>query len=336
MPAHFSDPFGLAARLWRSDSPDAKYAMFNAAATLALTPVDLALSLGEKRLISANAGVAQPMLVVCGAARTGTTVVAQTMITALPVAYVDNFTSFFPRAPLTARKLFRSKQANQRIEPRSHYGRTAGRWAPNDGLYLWDRWLGADRTKVVGEMSADTAQAMRGFWASYADSLGAPVVAKANRIVAHMELVGREMPNVTFLVVERDPVYLAQSLLQARRHIHGSDAVPYGLTDPNLAANHMSPYASVAHQVAFAVRCARQAEQTLGPERVWRIRYESFCDDPSPPAQRAGDRLGVDVNGERLNAIAPSLKARTQQTLSDAEFDLLREAVDDICGAQPK
>lgn len=337
VPAHFADPFGLAARLWRSDSPDAKYAMFNAVATLALTPLDLAMSAAERRLVSANDAMpSPPMLVVCGAARSGTTVVGQTLITSLPVAYVDNFTSFFPRSPLTARKLFRSKQANHRIEPRSHYGRTASRWAPNDGLYLWDRWLGEDRTKVATAISPADVAAMREFWTSYAASLGAPVVAKANRIVAHMELVGSAMPNVTFLVVERDPLYLAQSLLQARRHIHGSDTVPYGLSDPALASTPMSPYASVAQQVAFAIRRATEAEEALGSERVWRIRYESFCADAGPPAQRAADLLGVAVNRDRLEAVAPSLIARTQQTLSDAEFELLRQAVDDICGAQPK
>ena len=78
-------------------------------------------------------------------ARRGRRFVCQTLVRHLLVSHFTNLTSLFPAAPLTATRLFSRFLAEPVSEYRSFYGRTTRLSGLNDALYLWDRWLGADR-----------------------------------------------------------------------------------------------------------------------------------------------------------------------------------------------
>lgn len=193
-------------------------------------PLDRLLEPFERRRYRRAPRPSRPLVLVCGAPRSGTTIVALTLIRYLPVGYFPNLTSLFPRSPLTALALFGGVLSPERRPLENYYGRTAGLGGPNDALYLWDRWLGDDRMTVPSLLSPEQVAAMRRFVGATEAFFGRPLVAKNNALHASAHLVAEALPEARFVYLEREPLALAQSLLRARLEIHGTDTIAYGLT----------------------------------------------------------------------------------------------------------
>jgi hypothetical protein len=151
----------------RSGSREAWFAMGMAALAVTATPIDVLLTPFERQRYARTDPPRRPLIFVCGPPRSGTTVVAQTLIRFLPVAYLNNLTGVFPRAPLSANRLLGMRPRNDDIGFDSYYGRTAKLWGPNDGLPLWDRWLGSNRTVAPASLSDEQAEDLTRFFGAF-------------------------------------------------------------------------------------------------------------------------------------------------------------------------
>jgi len=325
VPSHFRQPWRLAGRLLKSGDPAAIYAMSLAAAGVAMSPLDFCLSLlepkneraGDNNKSDSGEPSTGPLLFVCGGPRVGTTLVCQTLVRHLPVSHFTNLTSLFPAAPLTATRLFGRFLSEPVSEYRSFYGRTTRLSGLNDALYLWDRWLGADRLDISPAIDPTAASEMRRFFAAWRELTGRPLVAKCNRLNAAAHHVALALPEAIFICVEREPAWHAQSLLQARQMINGAAEAPYGLTTPD-AADGDDPIAGVVAQVKFHADLAAMQEERIGPDRFWRVSYEQFCDDPAALVARAAERLWNDRERPELDLTIEPHRAANRRTL-DAE-----------------
>lgn len=297
VPRTFHDPLGLAVRLLRTENPAARAAMGYAALGLALAPFDLCLAPFERRRL-AKAGIPQrPIVLVCGPPRSGTTLLTQTLISALPFGYFTNLSVLFPRAPLTASALFHGIVEQRKVSAQSYYGRTRYLSGPNDALPIWDRWLGKNREKAPTEIAAPEREAMARFFAAFESQSGHSIIAKNNSLNASAHLVAEALPTARFICLRREPLFLAQSLLEARRAIHGSEVHPYGPTVPGAASEDADPLESVARQVRFHESLAQAQLDRLGAERFRIVSYESLCRAPSEVVGMvARDILGISVD----------------------------------------
>jgi hypothetical protein len=323
VPSHFEDPVGLTVRLLRSGSREAYFAMLSAALGLAATPVDIALGPFERRRYRRAVPPAGPLVLVCGPPRSGTTIVAQALIRCLPVTYLNNLTALFPRAPITANRLLGTPLRNHRVGSVSHYGRTAGLSGPNDGLHLWDRWLGPDRTAIREALTAQEVDGMARFFGAWERTIGTPLVAKNNNLNVQAGVVAKALPTALFLCLDRDPLYLAQSLLVARRYIHGQVTASYGIAAPGEASDN--PIDDVCRQVAFHTDMAEQHRRTIGDDRFWLVSYESFCASPGQLVRRVAKRLGVAPEETAVEELR--LRPSAARTLDPEEFAQLEHAV---------
>lgn len=326
IPAHLHNPAGLALRLLRSGDPDARGAMLHAGLGILLTPLDLLLALRERRLYAAAAPPARPQLFVCGPPRSGTSLVTQVLLAHLPVTYLSNIAALFPRAPLAAEGLFRPLVGHWRPAFHSYYGRVAALAGPNDSLQLWDRWLGPDRTRARESLSAEEAAALRQFFGAVEQRSGRPFIGKNNNLNLQAAAVGRALPTARFLCLSREPLFLAQALLRARREIHGDDRVPYGLPSPGAGAGS-DPVESVCHQVVHHLRGARAQQAALGRDRFRFLGYEEFCADPAGAVHSVARELGI-AQGE-IRPVAPATRFSPSNTvrLPAAEFARLEAAL---------
>ncbi len=291
VPAHFHDPVGLAARLLRSKDPDAQGAMLQAALGIFLTPLDMMLASRERRLYAAAPVPTRPQLFVCGPPRSGTSLVTQVLLAHLPVAYLSNITALFPRAPLVAERLLRARVRPWRPAFHSYYGRVAALRGPNDSLQLWDRWLGPDRTRIRDRLTDEEGLALGRFFGALEAGTGRAFVGKNNNLNLQAGAVASALPTSRFLCLTREPMFLAQALLRARRDINGTDSIPYGLAPPEPPGT--DPVESVCRQVVFHHRGARAQQALLGPERFRFLAYEEFCADPAATVRLAAEDLGI-------------------------------------------
>ncbi len=290
VPAHFDDPIGLALRLIRSGDAAAMFAMAAAAGGVAATPLDAALSVVERRLLkSRHKTPTHPQIFVCGAPRAGTTVVYQTLASHLPVAHFTNLTALFPRSPLTAQRLFGRFVRQRRPEYHSFYGRTQGLGGTSDALFLWDRWLGADRTSAPAELTPKQRREMQEFFAACDAVFDRPLLAKNNSLNLSAHLVAECLPNARFLCVTRDRRQLARSLYRARCDIHGAPETPYGVAPP--AEHSGDAVQSVCAQAAFYEDVNARQRERLGDERFWLVSYEEFCRNPGALVERVASEV---------------------------------------------
>jgi hypothetical protein len=310
LPAQFHNPAALALRLLRTRDPDAYAAMRQAALGVLLSPLDLALTVAEEKRYAAAAPPRLAVVLVCGPPRSGTTLVAQQLIQQLPVAYLSNLAGIFPRAPLTAARLAGRVGARWRGAIGSYYGRARTLAAPSDALGLWDRWFGDDRNLLRSSLSVSEREAMRQFFGAREADDPRPLVAKNNRLNGQAALVSDVLPTARFICLERDPVFLAQSLLLARQDINGDAARAYGLHRAAVESA-VNPVESVCSQVMFHERLAATQEALLGPERFWRVSYEQFCLDPAALVTRvARELLGMPDGAPQPSPLAPFTVSR--------------------------
>jgi hypothetical protein len=293
VPAQFQDPFGLAMRLIRSRDPAALFAMATAAGGLAAAPLDFALQPIEARVVAQPVQAQRPLIFVCGAPRSGTTVVYQTLVSHLPVAYFSNLTALFPRSPLTAHRLFGRLSTKPIAAYQNFYGRTQGLSGTNDALFLWDRWLGSDRAAAPHVIEANRGRAMQSFFAACHREFARPLVNKNNSLNLSAHLVAELLPQATFLCVTRDVRRLARSLYRARCDIHGRPDAAYGVDTTGALPYTSDAVASVCSQARFYEQVNQQQRDRLGEERFWLVPYEEFCRDPGALVRRvAGNILG--------------------------------------------
>jgi hypothetical protein len=279
VPAGFHDPVGLTKRLINSRDPAALFAMKLAAAGPLCAPLDILLEPFERRAYQSAPPRRLPVILVCGPPRSGTTLLLQALIQNLPVAYFDNLTALFPRSPITANRLFSRVISRSPMGFRSYYGRTDRLSGSNDGLQLWDRWLGADRSRAPSELRPEQREAMVRFFNAFEAWSGRPLVAKNNNLNASASLVAEALPDSYFLCLAREPVFLARALLRARRAIHGREDLGYGLTPPGSASP--DPVEDVCRQVMFLEQLSLKQQASIGPARFRPISYEGFCRDPA-------------------------------------------------------
>lgn len=309
LPSGLHDPVGLARRLMKTGDPAALFAVRAAALGPVLLPFDLLLTPLERRRYRRSAPPRRPIIIVCGCARSGTTIAAQ-LLQSLPVSYFTNLTSVFPRSPLTAEAAFRRFLPAGEATQHSFYGRTSGWMGANDALYLWDRWLGSDRTRIPDALAPAAREAMIAFFGARERQTGRPTLVKVNALNASAHLVGEALPTARFICIERSRVALAISLLKARQEIHGRADVPYGLMPPG-ARRCADPVADVCRQVAFHEDVARRQQERMGKDRFRIVRLDAIAADPDGFVARvARDVLG-DAGAARPTGL--SLVVRTPE-----------------------
>lgn len=325
IPAHFHDPFGLALRLIRTGDPAARFAMGSALLGIGLIPLDLAFSLAESRRVRRAARPTRPIVLVCGPPRSGTTLVSQALIANLPVAYFNNLTSVFPRSPLTANRAFGRWLGAPEPGYHSYYGRSRRFSGANDALYLWDRWLGRDRAVIPARLEPGARDAMIRFFGAMESATEKPLVAKNNNLNGFAHLVAEALDTATILCLRREPVYLAQSLLRARREIHGDEEIAYGLAEAG-AESGDTPVGEVCRQVLFHERLMEDQLRRLGASRFRIVSYEGFCADPNATIRMVAEEiLAIPYTARTLPGFEKANRVRIEpETFREIESTLER------------
>ncbi len=294
VPAHFRHPVQLARRLVRTGDRAALQAMAFAALGVVTTPLDLALAPVERRLGASPRSQPHPVILVCGPPRAGTTVVYQALVSSLPVAYLSNVVTMFPRAPLVASKWSGLARADAPHDLHSFYGKTSGLRGTCDALGIWDSWFGDDRTRPNLALSEKQRAAMRQFFTAADEVFRRPLCCKNNSLNVLAHVVADLM---------RRNEALAASLYRARTDIHGDLSQPYGLTaasvDPTFV-EPSDPVESVIEQVRFFERVVADQQARLGSERFWQVSYEEFCQRPGDLIQRVAQRLFGSADAIRI------------------------------------
>ncbi|WNJ17073.1 sulfotransferase [Pontibacter sp. G13] len=329
VPSNFHNVAHLAKNLIQHPHSAGKMAMVYAGLGVVVSPFDKAMKIREAKLHPDALTPEHPVIFVCGAPRSGTTMMGQSLIKTLDVHFFNNLTSLFPHAPITAQRWFKSwvQLDRERMKISSLYGRTARLKDPNDGLYFWDKWRGThDRKEIPTALSEGAETEIPRFFAKMEAQYGLPVLQKNNSLNTFAHLVAPILPTAQFVCMDRDPVYHAQSLLLARRFIHNDDLISYGTQGYEGIDPMHSGVESVCHQVVFHKEIAKRQQALVGADRFRIISYEDFCEQPAETIdQLAKDILGSSPGLDNLRKNMAQIQASTKQKLSDEEFGFIQD-----------
>ena len=291
-PRNLADPVGLVLRMLRSGERAAYSALGLAALQVAAQPLDRLLLAKERRTLLEGGPLSHPIVLIVGLPRSGTTLAYQVLASAFRCSFFDNFSALFPRSTISAA---RALGRNGRRKPNSfasYYGKTAGLSGPNDAFHVWNRWLGDDHYLPKFPLDPEVAEDMRRFFGAWMTAFPGPLVNKNNRNSLCMSELATILPSAFFVVVERDPIYVAQSLYSARIRIHGDASIGWGL-----GAEHRPDrrdddgVSSVCDQVIQMTERTRLEIASVPPGRLIRIRYEDFCAAPRKEADRVASAV---------------------------------------------
>jgi hypothetical protein len=301
VPAHFNNPFGLLARIIKSGDPAAIFTLYTSLMSGLALPIDLLFEIHEKKLYRSAPPPKLPIVIVTGPARSGTSLVAQTLIEHLPVEYISNLAEIFQCSPITAKLVFGRFIKTRHIDYKSFYGKTRNISGHNDALHIWDRWFGANRTAIPADLSNSDRQKIEQFFGAYENCFKKPLVTKNNSISLYAALAAGTLKTSRFICVLRDPLFHAQSLLKARYVIHGDPSIPYGLHDRKNAGKG-DCVKDVCAQIAFNQEQICKQRDVIGRDRFWIISYEKFCESPHELVMEVGEKL-LDINARELELI---------------------------------
>ena len=285
---NFADPIGLVWRMLSKGGRIGRSTLAIEALSKLVTPLDWMLSGKEKRLRESASETELPLVLIVGPPRSGTTLIYQVLAQHWDVSYFTNRNAMFPRSPVMAAKLFERSftPPNSRNQARNYnslYGNTAGLSGPNDGFHVWNQFFGEDRYEIPVQLPQELQTNMHQFFAAWLTVTGKPLLNKNNRNTVCFATLAKALPNARFLVVERHPWFVAQSLIKARKWVQGSKKLGWGLGAESVphGSDHLSYVDAVCRQIANHQKQLRAQVQDIQPERFLHTTYEAFCARPA-------------------------------------------------------
>ena len=323
---NFNNPLGLVSRMLRSGNRAAYSALLREALGIGLKPADLLLSLFERRrsISSESSSNNQPLILIVGPPRSGTTLIYQVLAHCLEVSYASNLMGLFPRSPLTATRLFgRFVSPRPVADFRSYFGQSSRLSGPHDGFFIWNRWLGEDRYAPKGQLTASEREKMREFFARWATEIPTPFLNKNNRNTNCIDLLAKELPSARFLIVRRNPAAIVRSLIRAREQVQGDRRAPWGLLSSAENDHQLGYVDDVCHQVTQIEKRLDEQLRAIATSKIIEVTYEDFCHNPKALLDRMVERIPNlrIASGVQMPAC---FKCSTGRPLSDAEEERIR------------
>ena len=320
--ANFKNPFGLLLRMLTSGKRAAYSALIHEGLRIVTKPLDSLLQRKEKRLLGNSLPADLPVLLVVGAPRSGTTLVYQTLARYLDTSYFSNLTSFFPKSAISGTRMFNWLAGRHAADFENFYGQTAGLGGPNDGFAIWNQWLGNDRYVPRTDLNAEEMSHMRRFFDAWSNTFGKPFLNKNNRNTSCLDQLARALPNARFIVVRRNPILVAQSLITARQQVQGDKSIGWGLMaqDKSSDADPLSYVDDVCDQILQIEAELDQQISHIPADRIVEVTYEGFCEAPESALREIAAKIpGVGLSEQLMLTELKPFKASTSVTLTEEE-----------------
>ncbi|GEM_PF-892702 len=273
----------------------------------------------EERLTAAAPAPTQPMIILCYPPRSGSTLFGQLLARTRAFHYVTNFMARFWEAPYLAGLIEQKlgvREAPFTAEVESAYGVTKQPHEPHEFGFFWNsRLVFAGDTHRVAQalMPEHRTEGLRNELGALMSLYDQPFFVKSDLVGLNVEYFSRLFDDVRFVVLRRDPLFIAQSIYRARLQLYGDPRVYWSTRPSNEAhAQDVPPADQIALQVNGIYQDIYNGLRTTGAPFV-EVQYESLCRRPRAEIARVLDFAGL---GERsLSRLPERLPLSSRHTL---------------------
>ncbi|WP_171052644.1 sulfotransferase [Ruegeria sediminis] len=255
--------------------------MSNLATSLLRGAVHTVLSPLESRMLARQSAARWPHVFILGAPRSGTSLFYEIMIAGFKFSYFSNFAHRFYQTPLTATMLGQRLVPKHKPEYQSVYGHISGWAAPNEGGWIWRRWLEDGHWIDERGLTGLPVEEIRRTLAGISALADAPFVNKNVMHSNRVRLLDALFPGCLFLEIRRDAKNTARSIIRAQQHNKGPrlDREKWWSVRPSNAGGDTIIERACRQVIGVAQDIERDCAH-VGSERYFRIDYENLCVDP--------------------------------------------------------
>ncbi|WP_164116036.1 sulfotransferase [Sphingorhabdus sp. Alg239-R122] len=255
---------------------------------LALFPLELILRAAAPKNSS-------PPIFIIGAPRSGTSLLYELMITRFHFSYISNLAHRFYLMPLAATWLGKSRITAWRGNFTSRFGHIAGWGAPNEGGWVWRRWL-ADGDWTDGSDFDEThIPDLRALTGGLAGIMDAPFLNKNVMHSNRLHLMHKIWPDAIFIHVRRDVASNVRSIVRAERKEGGPahDGDHWWSVRPSIARDYIgeNDVARATAQVIGVDQDINRDIVAVGAQKLLRLDYAQICNDPAATMDKIADFL---------------------------------------------
>jgi hypothetical protein len=227
-----------------------------------------------------------PFIFVFGLPRSGTTLISQVLAYSIDAGYINNFTARFWLAPVHGIRLSQTVvQAEASTAFKSDYAKTSNLADIHEFGYFWRFWL---RKESMEDITHVREREDRIDWPGLKRALtgiqnefGKPFVCKNIYGSYHIRKLKELLGKVLYVYIERDPLDVAVSILDARRKFYTDlntwwSYVPIEYDE----IKDLEYREQIAGQVYFLKRYYYSEMDKLQSGDVIRVQYQDLCERP--------------------------------------------------------
>lgn len=246
-----------------------------------------------------------PVCFIIGNPRSGTTLLLQQFAQSRYFSYPSNFLSRFYYAPYIGAKLSRmlfdpeydfqnELTLEEKVGFDSSLGKTTGPANPSEFFHYWRQFLPIYDPEYMDQPRldrADFAGLYKGF-AALEEVLEKPLALKAIICQYNLRELIKAFPLAFFLQIKREPRYVMQSILRARRDFYGRDDLWWSVKPREYESlKNESVWKQIAGQVYFTNQAIEKQFTGIPVENQLTINYGELCENPGDVLSRIIGKL---------------------------------------------
>lgn len=272
---------------------------------------------------------------VLGAPRSGSTLAIQVITDAFDVGYISNRHCTWFGAPAIAEHWLRPLAKKPDSDYKSEHGETHGDYAPAECGDWWYRFFRSRPPYVtLKETDPKRMREFRHSVGTLAKAFGKPVLFKNLYASLRIQAIAHYIPESLFIIVHRDEVDNAHSLLETRMKVYGKYDTWWSMEPPQAEKLKALPvHEQVIEQIRHIHTTISQdlKNASVSTERVFNLHYEAFCED----THAILDALGTffDANNCQVNRIGTPPRQfvrRTNIRIDQELYEKMRNYAGDI------
>lgn len=277
--------------------------------------------------------ISGPVFIV-GPPRSGTTLAYQLFTTCLDFAYITNMEAQRPFAPaiaaIMAKRLDKSVHNGKSFS--SQYGRTPGKFGPHEAGQFWYRWFPAGDQIYVrrGELDSERIADIRSYLSFLEYVKNKPLIFKNVYHCARIGALKDAFPEAIFIVIRREPLEIAQSILRAREKVGNgrNEWWSLPLPPPHCVPKNMPWAEQIIRQVKDVYDEIDSQSAIQGRQYFIDVNYASLCSNPKEVIRTVKQLLqskGVQVRF--LEKPPEYFQPGPEKSVSEADYAELEQAI---------
>jgi hypothetical protein len=286
----------------------------------------------------------QPVLLIFGCPRSGTTLFLQWLASLGTFGYPSNLIARFFGNPAfgceVQKALVDFDKGNQlgladtSGEYSSSLGRTKGALAPSEFWYYWRRFFKFDDVQQLSEegISAVDSQSFLNGLGAMEQAMGKPLAMKGMLLNWHIQYLNSISNNFIFVSIKRDLNDVAKSMLACRERFTGSREEWWSFKPPHYEEwLKLSPPEQVALQAYHTQAAVDEGMSFIPKERSMEVSYDSFCKDPESVFNSLGNMYqGLGQTFTTHYTGPKQFSNNTIRSMSEEDSDLIETTLNEL------